>query len=234
MNFDQEKYAFNKFLELYKKLPMGEKSESPDFLIKTDNGTIGVELTEIINERTKEYEPAQIYSLEGKITEHAKNEFTKLTKKKLLVSIEFRDNLRMNNGRIKELGQEIAQLLYNQTLYLPDNELCYNGEVKGILPRELSLISFDVAPLLNELIWQPIRQKFIENLEAKHLNKVIEKKEKLISVYRTKADKIFLLMTKGFIPNSWYGDFIDRRIKDSQFDKVFLLRIMTNELIELQ
>ncbi len=140
----------------------------------------------------------------------------------------------MNNGRVKELGQQIAQLLYIETLHLPDNELLYNREVGGILPVELSSISFDVAPFLEELIWQPLRQKFIENLEAKHLNRTIEKKEKLIEAYKTKADKIFLLMTEGFIPKSWYGDFKDRQIKECQFDKVFLLRIMTNELIELK
>lgn len=234
MNFDKEKYAFEKFLELYKKLPMGQKSESPDFLIKTDNGTVGVELIEIINEQTKEYTPDQIYSIEDKVTEYAKTEFEKLTKKKLLVSIGFHDNLKMNNRRVKELGQQIAHLLYKQTLHLPDNELFYSGEIKGILPTELSLISFDIVPFLDELIWQPIRQKFIEYLEAKHLNKAIEKKEKLIAAYKTKADKVFLLMTEGFLPRSWYGDFKDRQIQDSQFDKVFLLRIMTNELIELK
>jgi hypothetical protein len=66
-----ERHFFDRFAENYKNLPFGTviKSESPDFLIKTDNETIGIEITRIINTRNpgETFSPQERNAVEQKI-----------------------------------------------------------------------------------------------------------------------------------------------------------------------
>jgi hypothetical protein len=234
MKHEEEKYSFEKFRELHGNLPPGRKSETPDFLIVAGNETIGVEFTEVTNESSNVFSPAAKYALEDRIIRHAKAGMQKLRNIMLFVTIRFRDGLIINAKRVKKLGEEISQVVYERTLHLSEIEPLEHQVIVEDLPDELDLISFDVAPCLDEPEWHAIRQKGIEHLDIERIDRVISRKEEVVMTCRTKADRVYLVIVDGLGPRSWYHDFLQGQIRETSFDKVFLLRIMVNQLVELK
>lgn len=230
----KEIIGFNKFRELYKILPEGSESESPDFIVVADTKRIGIELIELINEGNDKFSPAQRYSLEDRIVSKARMEFQKYSNKRVWAVIEFEINLSLSKLRSQKLACEIAESVYKNTRNLPDDRILYNGEIYEGLPPEIRFISFDIIPEMEGIEWMPMRSKLAEPLESYHLNRAVTKKEKRIPEYKKKVDEIYLLIMEGFLPKSWYWDHKDLSIDSTEFDKVFLLRLMRNELIVLK
>src|SRR5690242_18126580 len=92
-----ERNIFERFIKIYSDLPSGSvfKSESPDFLIKTDEGTIGVEITKIVNEKNPgdRFSPAERNSVEQKISKEAERQFYNNSNIALYVNFSFHDSI---------------------------------------------------------------------------------------------------------------------------------------------
>jgi hypothetical protein len=235
MDIDQEKFAFALFFKLYEKLSRGIKTEGPDFLINHNGIIIGVEHVELMEESKKnEIAFHAKYSLEDKVVRFAKADFDKQNNKRIVANIQFQDNLKLNSKRIKELALEISNRIQISAMDFP-NIIYHKLEITDNLPVEVLHIYFDIAPYLDKSIFQAMRSKWVGKFNLNDLNRLISMKEKNISVYLKKVDKIYLLITEGFIPNSWIGDFENNgALINNRFDKIFLLKVMSHTLYELK
>ena len=113
MNTDQEKFAFEIFLELHGKLPTGVKTEAPDFTIKHDGKKIGVELIELLEPAYQKTSSAAKYSLEDKIAKSAQRQYDLISDKKLMVNLQIVENLDFPLSKIDSLSSQISDTLLN-------------------------------------------------------------------------------------------------------------------------
>lgn len=144
MNREEEKLAFNKFLIAIGNLPNGEKSESPDYIIKTDKSKIGVELTELIFEKINGISIAELYSLEDSIVKLVRGDFDTKSNIKIWATISFQDNLSVNGKEKIMLAEEISSVILN-TLKKDQYEDLKNIEIIENLPKGVRGIYFDIV-----------------------------------------------------------------------------------------
>jgi hypothetical protein len=234
MSLDKELFAYQIFNQLYGKLPCGKKSESPDFIIYNDNQRIGIELTELIEKQNQKNSLVSRYALEDKIARLAKAIFDNASLKRVMVNIAFQDRLIVPAKRVKPLAHELVSILIKKTED-PSIANSINLEILEDLPNEISSIYFDIAKFLDESIFNAMRSKWVGDFDINELNRPLEKKEKYIKSYKQNTDKIYLLITEGFVPNSWYGRFVENgKLNDTKFDKVFFLRLLSRQLYEIK
>jgi len=211
-----------------------EPSESPDIIVKEDNKTIGIEITELTNTLTPQgQEQVKLYSLENKIIKLAKKRFSEKHDIKLLINIKFKHPLKLDLNRRNKLIDEIVNSL--EVKNHDPNKLSYNHEVTKDLPDEIDGIYFDIAPFLDESIWFTARTRWTEDLNQIIIENAIKKKEKLIKKYLSKCDTVYLLLIEGATDASCFDEIIKPipEIK-SQFEKIVLYRGMHNEIVEIK
>jgi hypothetical protein len=234
MNIEEEKIAFKIFLELYGKLPPGQKSERPDFIINLNNEKIGVELTELMEEKVQTYSSAARYSLEDKIAKSAQVQYDFLSSKKILSHLRFVDNLKLALSEVDTMATKIAITILNSVTKLP-YVLSQSFEIQDDLPKGVSGIYFDIAPFMPESHFSVMRGKWTGSFDIDFLNKTINKKEKNIIPYRKKVDQIYLLIIEGFNFSGYLGQFEQKGLlTKNSFDKIFLLQIMSRQLHEIK
>lgn len=234
MNTYNEEFAFKLFRELHGNLPDGEKSESPDFIINLDGKMIGIELTELMEEDSGPLSLAAKYSLEEKIAKSAQRQFDNRSDKRIMVNLQIVEKLNLPSYKITHLASEIAQILINTTKDFPD-VLSNNHEIIENLPNEILNIYFDITPFLTESHFTVMRGKWTGSFNINDLVRLIIKKNKYTLDYRRKVDLLYLLIIEGFAPKSWYGSFMmTGSAIENDFDKVFLLKIMSRQLYKIK
>jgi hypothetical protein len=235
MDLDKEKFAFALFYELYNNLAKGIKTEGPDFIINQNGIRIGVEHVDFMEEsKENEISVPVKYSLEDKVVRYSNEDFDKHSDKRIVANIQFQDDLKLRSKRIKELALEISNRIQITVKDFP-NIIYHKLEVTDNLPAGVLHIYFDIAPYLDKSIFQAMRSKWIGKFNLNDLNRLISKKEKNIPNYLNKVNQIYLLITEGFIPNSWIGDFENNGVMiNNRFDKIFLLKVMSHNLYELK
>ena len=234
MNREDEKVAFQIFLDLYRKLPPGEKSERPDFVINLNGEKIGVELTELMEEKVHPYSSAAKYSLEDKIAKSAQIQYNSLSIKKVQAHLRFADNLNLALSEVDTLAAKISKIILNSVNEVP-YILSHNYEIQDNLPKGVSGIYYDIAPFMSESHFSIWRGKWTGSFSIDYLNKVINKKEKNINQYRKIVDQIYLLIIEGFNFSGNLGQFeFKGSLTENNFDKIFLLQILSRRLHEIK
>lgn len=230
-----ERHFFDRFVKLFPDLPDGihHKTEAPDFLIKGDYETIGIEISKIPNEREpgEPYSPSQKNAVEQKIAQEALKTFLAKHNIPLHVDFAFHDNIDVGKGRGKVLTVELAQLVaYNVTKKsLESNFHVHLGQG---LPRELMYCSIEFFPGITESIWYSAKGQMMPSLKKDHLLRIIGKKESRVDEYRTRADKLILLLIEGVAADSWFDKIepIPNNELNTRFDKVLIFRNLSDEI----
>jgi hypothetical protein len=233
-----ERHFYDRFLALHDEFPKKEpeKSEAPDFLIKIDKKVIGVEITQIHNEPNKgEFLPAQKHALEDKILSKAQKLFFDRNQIHLHVSFHFIDHFQLSGKQVETLIIQICKVIEEK---IKGEGLNHNFSFSIIdgLPQELVVINGDYFPNITDTIWYSAKGIWLPNLSKQQIITIINKKEKEIITYKKKASALILLIVEGVIPNSWF-DKVDKPEAseiESEFEKIFILRYLSNKLIEIK
>jgi hypothetical protein len=234
MNREEEKFAFNKFLRAFGKLPDGEKTESPDFIIPTEKGRIGVELTELIFEKINGISIAEIYSIEDSIVKLVQFDFDKKSKKKIWATISFQDNIKISGKDKILLAQEISLFIINSLENYLDEHL-ENLEILENLPKGVRGIYFDIVPFFTESLISPMRGKWPPPIDFETLNEVILKKNRNLLRYKAKVDFVYLVILVSLSFKSHHGDFVNAgSLISNDFDKIFLFNTLSDKVFEIK
>jgi len=234
-----ERNVFERFIKIYTDLPSGTvfKSESPDFLIKADRETVGIEITKIVNEKNPgdKFSPAERNTVEQKISKEAENLFKSQCNIPLHVNFAFRDSINVNGDKIKSLGVQLASLVAKEIASRPLSEY-YHLTVERGLPRELMHMSIAYFPNVTQSIWYSAKGQFLPNLKKEQILKSIKNKESKIPEYKLKADYLILLLVEGVIPESWFDgvETIEQTELNSDFDRILIYRSLYNEIVRLK
>ncbi|WP_242926303.1 hypothetical protein [Pontibacter vulgaris] len=234
-----EEYFFKKLTELFPSLPKGRlsKPEPPDFLIDTGTETIAVEITQIHNEKgpNEKFPPAQKHATENSILETAQALFSQRNNIPLHMSFTFANNILLNEKQRQVLSRQICELVENET-YGRQLEEHFSFHLRYNLPQELLRVSGYYFPNVKGVSWYSAKGRLVPNLTKREILNIHRLKERKMSGYMDKVDKAILVIAEGLIPNSWFDDVetFEQNEFVSQFDKVFIIRYLSDQLIELK
>jgi len=235
-----EQDFFERFKKLWDDYPNNYQiqfDESPDVILKAKGlKTIGIEITELIHikDKNQDYSVAQNYDLETKIVKMAKEVFLFKNHIPLHLRINFQQNFNCRDISIEILAKEIAQIVEEETREF-DLKKTNQFLRDDPLPNQLVQIRAFYVPEVGDSVWVSLQAKFLPDIDNNQVEKLIIKKSELITKYKQKSELIYLIIVEGRIPLSWFNNLKDWGSSKftSNFDKVFLLRIQENKLVEL-
>lgn len=232
-----EWHFINRFKQIYHGFPNGtiEKWEHPDLLVKNENEITGLEISLITNKTSpgESYPPIERNSNESRIINEAERIFKLSSKIPLHIHFEFFNKYSLNKKEKAILSQEICELVLKSIEGIDEKEI-FHIDIPGDLPYPLSFAGISYYPGLKQSSWYSVVNGFLQKLSSSQIIEQISDKESDFKNYG--LSKVILLLIEGIPPGSWF-DKIEIPPKDEiscSFSKVFILRNLFNELIELK
>jgi len=238
---DREGIAFSRFRELYDGFPPGkidDSGESPDFIVHCDKKTIGIEHTDLYWKHDKTTQPFQAAeSIRRRVVEKLREMLETSILPPVWVSLYLGDHVKYHKTRILPLAKELFYLVIQNIPQLNSFTRLDADSGWEELPEEAHWLEvrrlegldfFEVtAP---ETFWVPVLQK-------SDIERVIARKEKKLTEYRSRADEIWLLITLD--SGSMATQFTERDSKiysafETNFDRVFVLWVARGIVKELE
>lgn len=206
--------------------------DNPDVLVKTSEGMLGIEHTRLYWENLKEQE-----SLEERIVDRAREMYESSGGPPLRVNVLFDSNVRLGVKDIDSIAASLNRLVCS---YMPDVGESFDLEgwrfvSRGFTPS-IVMIFIDRLNNSGEMLWGVGRGGVVPDLPSDSIRKSIQDKESKIGRYLDKCSRIWLLLVEdGFAPSSYFD--ISEEVKkdpyESKFDRIFLFRNFSREVIEL-
>ena len=234
-----EFHFLDRFKSLYKGFPAGKvlKSESPDFIINTDKKKIGIEITRIYNlkEQGERFSPQERFSIEEKIIEKVRIDFLQRTKIPLHVVFHFADRFNLSRKDVELISKRIGCTI-EKSVTEYDLNFHFNLTINNDLPDFVHYININYFPTVTDSSWYSAKSKFLPNLTKDQIKEAVYGKEQKIIDYKRKVDKVFLLIIEGLVPESWFDkvEEIPKTELGNSFEKIFIMRNLENQLIEIK
>ncbi len=215
-----------------------DPGERPDFVLSTPSGRIGIELTR--------HRPVVSPGASNPKEQHAVRERTMTTAEKLWyekhstafdVDAHFLDHPRLTKSRVRDLAQEIVDYLATRVQGI---ELFRWARLKGDT-------DFDYLPEVHSLRvlrvpdrayggWDAGGGGWVSSADERVIQSLVASKESRVSHYRTRADRVWLLIT---LQHTDAGDVVeapptaaDFRVSTT-FDRVFTFDILSRRVMEI-
>jgi hypothetical protein len=232
---EREQYShILRFKESFSDFPEGILcfDDNPDVLVKTREGFLGIEHTRLYWGSLKEQE-----SLEQRIVDHAKEMYEESGGPPLYINVLFDPNVRL---RVKDIDS-IASSLYGLICrYVPHVGERIDLEGWRFVSRGFSpavmMIFLDRPTASCEMSWGVGRGGVVPDLPSDSIRERIQDKESKKARYLGKCSKVWLLLVEdGFAPSSYFDipDGLKSENYKSTFDRIFLFRNFSREVIEL-
>lgn len=233
---EREQYShILRFKESFPESPKGILcfDDNPDVLVKTSEGILGIEHTRLYWGNLKEQE-----SLEQRIVDRAKEMYELTGGPPLIVNVLFDPKVRLAVKDIDSISASLNRLVCS---YVPNVGGRFDLEGWRFVSRGFSTaimtIFIDRPNNSRETLWGVGRGGAVPDLPTDSIRKSIQDKESKISKYLDKCSKIWLLIVEdGFAPSSYFviPDEVTKKIYKSKFDRIFLFRNFSCEVIELK
>ena len=214
-----------------------EISEVPDFLVKTKENVIGVELTEVVRKDTGRI-IASRYSLEDElaaiVTRQVNESGIDLN---LQGHIDFKNELYIRSNQKESFCHQITSAIVTHSRSLVKDVISYNHHIDTFIPDEVNWISYDCYPFLDESAFYATRYKTKEYLEVEDILCTVRKKENKIELYKQKCEEVKLVLVEGLLPSSWIGELKDPNIEihlDTSFNEVYLIHYHGFKILQLK
>lgn len=239
---EKEKILFEKFIELIRIKTSNVEQPSPpnpDITFETDEKKIGVEISEIYSDKIGKVKGSQLRqheSLREKVLELAIRQVEKSIPWPFELHVTY-NNKDITNEEVKPLAQTIAYIVLEQLDNVkPTSEFKIIKYDNTDYKINLNKISIYVHENLDKHYYMPVAAGRVPHLKTNNLVNAIAKKERKIEGYTMNCDLVWLLLIElGSLASSF--DDVEKalnKIYQSNFDRIFLLRTMRNELLEVQ
>jgi hypothetical protein len=212
------------------------ETESPDFVIITRNGKVGVEVTKI-HQQTASNRLRRQESEQEKIANEAVQIFETKSSIPLEVEIHFSANSVFNKRNRSRLAMAIANLI---NAYLPSEAgpLVSRNDWSDqeAFPYEVDSISIYRLAGLKQNFWSVpsaglVQENFVAEMQA-----VITKKDTLITKYQICSEYWLLIVAEGNSASTFFhpsSPTVEHRYT-SAFKRIFFLEAFTRKLWELR
>ena len=238
-----ERYYLNTFREVCADFPADDVSDSeePDFLVKVDEGILGIEITELYHKPSRPGRPMQaVENLTETIVEEASSIHRAAGGPALNVRVDFELSAkRIGSAKRTELASKLAALVLKTPVEVDGYaELENNYEDLSTFPEEITRIRIQRNRFRSRSVWSVPRAAFIPLLDAQLVQHRIDEKNQRVPVYRRKSNEVWLVMvhTLHFSLASTFEysrETLDHAY-ESYFDRTFLLNVFNRRLHELK
>jgi hypothetical protein len=246
MNADWKKQLERSYLDKLQvaltDFPAGEirPSEAPDFIIDANDGTLGIEVTGIYHTQTPGQQPLQaIERLREYVVTRAQAIHESRGGPPLYVNAYFSPNARFSKGGVEACAQQLAALV--ESIDIRANAYEFDGHRSSrrrslALPPELSDIRIYQIPGQVERFWSAPGGGFVPECAPNDLQTVLDTKEQLFDTYRSKCERVWLLVVINGFALSASLELPEHTLAaqyPSRFDRVFILENHRNRVWEL-
>ena len=235
MDTHQEKFIFDIFKKRYLDFPVGKirHLDKPDFIIHS-NRKIGVEVTQVFKDQ--DLDNGSFLRRKQTFKQHLLTNIVTSLKfeyfPKCIVAVRLNDKFFTG----KEDARQIAQACINDILSKKSNlnkETHYEFENNGSLPTIINSYSLFVSDGFKETEFALTGNSIGQLLTNDHIQFILDKKEKAKEQYEH-CDEYWLLIYEGSFEADHFGKLaIDNHFITTTFDKVFLVRQFSQDIILL-
>ncbi len=237
---ERERIHIERFMGANRSLPTGtiEDSERPDFLLHTDQGLIGIEVTRVVAEPELDGSiPMEQDSLQDRVTIGVKKYLDDLKAKPAIVSVFFADSVRITKNRVNDIARRISKLASDgirtleasgyDSLSISDEEL---------LPEEILEIMIYTGSTLKSASASSPHFFHPSSLSIDSLSANISSKESVALSPNLKCRELWLVVVmEGLRKGTTFevDDSILSHTYKSKFDRVFLFGSFEKKTFEL-
>ncbi|MFC2119822.1 hypothetical protein ACFLQ4_02000 [Bacteroidota bacterium] len=228
---EEEKQILNILLEHDKNLStykIKENVESPDFILISGNEVIGIEITKIITKNLGiKSNPPALSSYADKV----KNGLKKILDKNKIGPLHISLHLSMVPRMLKVNRDNLTikiYLLILENMPTDGNHISLRNDFNDLenFPEEISYLQIlKMNSLRENFVTVPLTGWVQEDFDDQIQNE-IDRKEKKIKMYKTKAEKLWLLVVADWKSEGSFFDPSDRtlsRVYKSKFNRVYFI-----------
>ena len=228
MNKDAECFYLDRFRENFTNFPRGNVclDESPDFLIKSPTGIIGVEVTHFYRQMSSDTQPTlqQRESVRHKITSLAKSIYDRKGHPSVFVSVHFDLNFHCRKSDIQHIAERLVELAELSLSGLTEEKKekiwrKYEIQLNGVLLLSVRKWRMEKSH------WNAPLASFVPTVNPQQIQDILDEKNTRCADYRTKCDEVWLIIVMDRFSASSFS-IIPEGIADRhytyEFDSAFL------------
>ncbi|QXP73300.1 hypothetical protein H0I31_06280 [Tenacibaculum sp. AHE15PA] len=232
-----EKSIFDKFRKSYPEFPSGrtEHIDKPDFIIHSKQ-KIGVEITQIFKDDYKSNKGSLLKSIE-EITRRVSEEILNLFREKQIPRCYLIIHLNKNEFPLVSSPNKIAEIFFNDIIKnINKKKKNYILEIdnNGDLPKIVESYKLIFDEKIKDYEYIELYSTVGKEIDSLKIQNILNKKEKAKITFE-KCDKYWLVIKSGELSADYLPSIqiTSKRLRTT-FDKIFILKYLENELIEIK
>lgn len=241
---EHELFIATKFKEKYNSFPEGELLQSevgtnPDFILTTDTKTIGIEVAEVFQDSHLDNHShlKRDESVQDKFENLLLEAIQQHTDKHIALGVTLSSHHTLASNRMKELVKQCRpscmEFIWNNEVRSHIRLSNHYYDLNHPLPDEVDEIFIMILPENIPSFNDQSQGGTVSNLELKHIEPTLIKHSKAMTKYKPCDEYWFVIREGNYHAGSFQEVIIDTPIH-SKFNKVFLLRTKSDEVLELK
>lgn len=239
---DLEAWYLEQFRSVCRDFPTGtvEPTEAPDFIIRGDSDTYGIEVTALYRPAETGQQPMQqVERLRKYIVQRAQAIHEARGGPPLYVQAYFSPHARFAKTDVEAFAERLATLVLAADVLVGRDVLLEGASCReeARLLADHSYVRVYCVPGQSERFWAAPSAGFVPDCTQDHLQDVLDGKDARITSYRAKCDRVWLLVViNGFAQSTSLElpPHVLAHCFRSRFDRVFVLKNHRSLLHELR
>lgn len=236
----RERIHIERFLGANSSLPSGtiEDSERPDFLLHTDQGLIGMEVTRVVADPESDgTTPMEQDSLRDRVLTGVKKCLDDLKDRSAIVSVFFDDSVKITKNNVDGIARRISKLVSDCIRTLEDSDYdSFSISDEELLPEEILEILIYTGSTLKSFSVSLPKFFHASSLSVDSLSAKISNKESVALSSNLKFREVWLVVVmEGLSKGTTFevDDSILSHTYKTKFDRVFLFGSFEKKTFEL-
>ena len=213
-----------------------ESSEAPEFLLRTGNGTIGIEVTGLHADAQDGTNPRQAVTLMMRLVETVRDDVLRLPVSPVHATVQFRRGIKFSQREIPAIAQELATEI---AVRVDEAEL--SGRL-SIRPRDYHLAHRVAAGITMWKVkpgepprWTPRIAGMVRQATSEDLLATLRSKESKLRAYRRHSSAVWVVITCDVMADH---NFVDPPSEHcpaitTGFDRVFCVSWNGDQVVEV-
>lgn len=237
---DIELWRLERFKTFIADFPNGtiESTEEPDFLVRTQGWTVGIELTDLHRETPTGEIPQQASeAMRRRVIARAQALYNAGNHPPVLASFFLHDSIHIKKDEVEPLAEDLANLVI-ANLPEPSSRADVPKDWDDTQPRPSILQSLSINRLdaVTRTFFSSPSATWVATLTREDIERALSSKELKCTTYRTKCDEAWLVINADIESIATWFEFDPEDIKFpfiTQFDRVFLVQHFAGKVYEL-
>jgi len=230
MTKEEEFRIFKRFID--KLQPNGSWSfssrDTPDIELILPHKKIGVEITEIMDERQRSRQ-----MLIKKIGETVVANLDSIGFRPFHLNLNFESELQVKKSDIPAYSKIICEYINKQITVAPNKEIYHLSNIQDCI-TVFRGFTLQFSHVLSKSYFTESASGILPNLSKEQFQKILRKKNEVTRNYKLYDEQWLLIVEGNFLAGSIDKIEINYDPIDSIFDRIFIFRQLSQEIIEIE